>query len=88
MSYTANTEWKEDAKDDFDEFIARRNWVSAQAIIDNFYEHGFEHEAVILRKAYLKAQYESTLPRKFPRREITQEHADRIDSHIYSKHDD
>lgn len=57
-------EWLEDAKDDFDSFVAERNWVDTQAIIDNLWEQGFNHEAELLRRAFLRAQYESISPRK------------------------
>jgi len=64
MSHIINVEWLEDAKDDFDSFIAERNWVSAQAIIDNLWEQGFNHEAELLRRAFLRAQYLSVSLRK------------------------
>lgn len=56
MSHTPNTKFVEDQQDDFDLFLSQKNWVSAQAIIDNLYETGFEHEAVVLRKSLLNTQ--------------------------------
>jgi hypothetical protein len=62
MSHGNNVLILEDAQSDFDTFLAQQDWVQAQDVIDNLRDIGFEHEADILRKAYLKAQYESTLP--------------------------
>lgn len=58
MSNKQNTEFLEAQQSDFDEFIAKRNWNDARAIIDNLYDTGFDHEAVILRKSLLNAQNE------------------------------
>lgn len=56
MSNTQNTEFLEAQQGDFDEFLAKRNWIQASAIISNLYDTGFDHEAVILRKSLLNAQ--------------------------------
>lgn len=56
-----NAQFLESAQEDFDQFLAAKDWKNAQAIVDNLFDTGFEHEATILRKAYLQAQYESTL---------------------------
>jgi hypothetical protein len=53
-------EWLQAQREDFDLFLARHEWTNAQAVIDSLRESGYEHSADILRKAYLKAQYEST----------------------------
>lgn len=43
---------------DFDMFLAQNDWKNSQAIIDTLREIGQDHLADILRKAYLKKQYE------------------------------
>lgn len=58
MSLIQNDVWKESAREDFDTFLAKGQWVNAQAIVDSFSENGFEHESVILRKSLLRAQFE------------------------------
>lgn len=60
MSHLNNVEYLEAAQGDFDEFLAARDYKNAQAVIDNLWEQGFNHEAEIMRRAYLRAKYEST----------------------------
>jgi len=55
----ANVRWLDGAQEDFDSFLAKNDWVNAQAVIDAVRENGYIHSADILRKAFLKAQYES-----------------------------
>lgn len=64
MSDTQNVSWIEDKQGDFDEFLAKKDWVNAQAVVDSFWELGFNHEAELLRRAFLRAQYESVSLRK------------------------
>jgi len=64
MSHTTNTEILEAQQEDFDEFLAKKDWKNAQAIIDNLWETGFAHEAEILRKELLKKQYQFTRVRQ------------------------
>lgn len=64
MSDTQNVSWMEDKQGDFDEFLAKKDWVNAQAIVDSFWELGFNHEAELLRRTLLRAQYESISLRK------------------------
>ena len=54
----ANVQWLDGAREDFDSFLAKNDWVNAQAVIDAIREHGYAHSADILRKAFLKAQSE------------------------------
>lgn len=54
-----NEEVLQSKREDFDLFIAKQDWKGAQTVIDSIREDGHEHSADILRKAYLKAQYES-----------------------------
>lgn len=65
MSHINNTEFLEAAQEDADQFLAEGRWKDAQAIVDNLFEQGFEHEAVIIRKALIQKQYESTLDVEF-----------------------
>lgn len=57
---THNEEVIQSMREDFDMFLAKQDWKNAQAVIDALREiPGQDHSADILRKAYLKAQYES-----------------------------
>lgn len=56
---THNEEVLQSKREDFDLFLAKEDWKNAQAVIDSIREDGHELSADILRKAYLKAQYES-----------------------------
>ena len=59
MSLTAREESNiENAQADFDMFLAKQDWKNAQAVIDSLRDIGQGHLADILRKAYLKKQYE------------------------------
>ena len=54
----ANVQWLDGAQEDFDSFLAKNDWVNAQAVIDAVRENGYSHSADILHKAFLKAQSE------------------------------
>lgn len=56
---THNEEVLQSKREDFDLFLAKEDWKGAQAVIDSIREDGHELSADILRKALLKAQYES-----------------------------
>lgn len=56
---THNEEVLQSKREDFDMFLAKEDWVNAQAVIDSIRECGNPHSADILRKAFLKAQYET-----------------------------
>lgn len=59
MSYEANQEsYLADCQADLDMFLSQRNWKDAQAVIDSVREQGYENEANIMRKSYLRAQDE------------------------------
>lgn len=53
MSDNKTLEFLLAAQEDFDEFIAKKDWNNALAIIGNLYDLDFEHQAAILRKTYL-----------------------------------
>ena len=54
---TANEEWAQAAREDYDVFAAKREWNNCQAVIDSLRENGFEHKADILRKDLINTQH-------------------------------
>lgn len=72
----------ENAVADFDTFLAARDWKNCDVILDNLFELGYKKEAVTLGRQLLSAKMSIR-----PRREISRDFADKIDSHIYSQHD-
>lgn len=52
MSYTPNEIWLENAKENFDEALDKRDFVKAQTIIDEVAESGFTKEAEVLFKQW------------------------------------
>lgn len=53
---TQNTNWLDNANDNFDQAIAEEDWGLAQAVIDDIRGNGFEFAANTLRKALFAAQ--------------------------------
>lgn len=67
----ANEDWLQGAREDFDMFLSQINWSKYRsdennrnclAVIDSIRENGHEHSADILKKAYLKKQYDMKMP--------------------------
>lgn len=52
MSYTPNQIWLENAKENFDEALEKRDFAQAQAVIDDVAENGFTKEAEVLFKQW------------------------------------
>lgn len=52
MSQTQNTIWLENAKENFDEALEKRDFAQAQAVIDDVAENGFTKEAEVLFKQW------------------------------------
>ena len=68
----------ENQEADFDSFLLAKDWSNCQAVVDNLFEMNFREEAAHLGRKLLVAKMSIR-----PRKEMSRERADAIDSHIY-----
>lgn len=56
MSLIQNEEWLLNLQEDFDYFLAKKDWKNCQALIDQTGEQGFESDALRLHQTLNRAQ--------------------------------
>jgi len=68
---TSNEQYVVYCQEEVDQFLAKFDWKNAQKVIDDMRARGFSHEADILRKVLLEAQFVyAEVPRYEPVEEV------------------
>lgn len=86
MDYNDTKGWIEDRGADFDTFIAIQDWKNAQAVVEAMSEAGLEHNAMLMRKELLRAQFAFS-EKKSPAMEVMDAQMSVIEAALNKNHD-